>query len=70
MKVKLKNGNFQSDYLKKLLNARGITDVENYLHPTEENLNSPYGLMNTAQGKEWLLEALDKPNSDILIVVD
>lgn len=70
MKVKLENENFQSDYLKNLLAVRGVTNLEQYINPTEENLISPYCFNNTAQGKEWLLDTLNKKDSKILLIVD
>ena len=41
MQVKLVNENFQKDYGKNLLKARGVTDLEEFLNPTKECLTHP-----------------------------
>lgn len=70
MKVNLVNENFQHDYLKELLAARGVTDFNKYLHPDISCLNDPSNLDNIRKGVIWLEEALNKENSHILLVVD
>ena len=70
MKVNLVNKNFTSDYLVNLLYARGIENVEDFLHPTNEYLSDPTLLDNINQGVLWLEEALNKKGSKILIIVD
>lgn len=70
MKIKLENENFQSNYLKNLLAARGVTNFEQYINPTKENLNYPSLLNNISQGVQWLKEVLDKEKSEILLCVD
>lgn len=70
MKVNLVNENFTENYLSNLLAARGVTDVEQYLHPTEKCLNEPYLFDNIETGAEWFRETINKPNSKILLVVD
>jgi len=70
MKVNLVNENFQSNYLKELLTARGVTDIEKYLHPDASCLNDPLNLDNIKTGAIWLEETLNKENSHILLIVD
>ena len=70
MKVNLVNENFEHDYLKQLLAARGVTDIEKYLHPDISCLNDPLNLDNIKTGVIWLEETLNKKNSHILLIVD
>ena len=70
MKVKLANENFTSNYLKNLLAARGVTDIQEFLDPSIQQLNSPELFDNITEGAALLTEILQKPNSKILVVVD
>ena len=70
MKVKLVNENYTSNYLKNLLAARGVTDIKEFLDPSIQQLNSPELFDNIAEGAHLLKEILQKPDSQILIVVD
>ena len=70
MKVNLINENWQQDYLKNLLAARGIDDLELYLNPPATVLNDPHNLTNIEKGINLLQNTLQKENSTILIVVD
>lgn len=70
MKVKLANENFTSNYLKNLLAARGVTDIEEFLDPSIRELNSPELFDNITEGAKLLTETLQIANSKILIVVD
>lgn len=70
MKVKLINENFQSNYLENLLAARGIKDVEHYIHPTNQNLNDPGLLDNIDNGAILFKKVLEKENSTIFLIVD
>ena len=67
MKCKLINENFQSDYVKNLLLARGVEDLEKFLDNTEENLNNPINFDNIFEGVKLLMQSKD---TNILIVVD
>ena len=69
MKVKLANENFTSDYLKNLLAARGVTDIEEFLDPSIKELNSPELFDNMTEGAKLLTETLQIANSKILIVI-
>ena len=50
MKVNLVNENFTNNYLVNLLTARGVTNIEKFLHPDESCLNSPVLLDNIDEG--------------------
>lgn len=54
MKVNLVNENFTDNYLENLLTARGVTNIEEYIHPTESCLESPSWLDNIDKGVTWL----------------
>lgn len=69
MQVKLVNENFQKDYGKNLLKARGVTDLEEFLNPTKECLTHPECFDNIEKGAAWLIKVLNEKGK-ILIVVD
>lgn len=58
MKVNLINENWQQDYLKNLLAARGIDDLELYLNPPATVLNDPHNLTNIEKGINLLQNTL------------
>ena len=70
MKVNLINENYTKEYLGNLLRARGVTDIEKYLHPDVSCLNDPLNLDNIKKGVIWLEETLNKEDSHILLIVD
>ena len=70
MKVNLVNENFQSDYLKSLLTARGVTNIEKYINPTQECLIEPSNLNNIERGYRLFETTLIKKDSKILLIVD
>lgn len=69
MKCRLVNENFRDHYLERLLTARGVENVEDYLKPDKKYLQSPDALCNIAQGAELLWDVIKK-NGKVLIVVD
>ena len=69
MKINLVNENFESDYVANLLKARGIENVEDYLHPSSKNLSSPLGLKNIRLAAV-LYQRIVQAGGHILIVVD
>ena len=69
MKIRLINDNFTSDYVPNLLRSRGITDIEEYLHPSSKNLSSPLGLKNIRLAAV-LYQRIVQTGGHILIVVD
>ena len=70
LNYKLRN-NFSKteNCLNEILMARGVEDVEKFLHPTEQNELDPYLLTNIEKGRDLLVKHL-KANSKILFVVD
>lgn len=54
MKVNLVNENFRSDYLKNLLTARGVNDIDEFLNPPASCLQDPKWLWGIEQGAKWL----------------
>ena len=73
MRVNLVNENFENNYFANLLRARGVTDLDGYVNPTEEYLQSPLDLKNirTAAALYMRIVLNDKPPySKVLIVVD
>ena len=70
MKVKLVNEEIKNDYLRGLLRARGVEDIEEFLNPSESCLLDPSLLDNIKEGWKALEMTLCVQNSNILIVVD
>lgn len=60
----------KAPYLKNLLAARGVTNFEEFIHPSLSALQDPKWLWGIEEGVKWLNETLRKPNSKILLVVD
>ena len=69
MKVNLINENFQEDYVNNLLRARGVEDLDAYLHPNAEYLQTPAAFKNI-QLAAALYTRVVMNNGHILIVVD
>lgn len=69
MKINLINENFQEDYVNNLLRARGVEDLDAYLHPKAEYLQSPAAFKNV-QLAAALYTRVVMNNGHILIVVD
>lgn len=61
--------NINQNFLKEYLYSRGVFDTENFLHPTEKNLEDPFKLNNIEKAANVLLNHISKDNN-ILIVVD
>lgn len=70
MKVNLVNENFQSDYLKNLLAARGVTDIDKYINPNPDCLIDPSRFSNIEMGYLLFKDILQKEDSNILLIVD
>lgn len=60
MKYRLANQEIKEDYGKNLLRARGIQDVQTFLHPTKECLQSFEDLDNYQMG----VKVIEKTISD------
>jgi single-stranded-DNA-specific exonuclease len=71
MKTKLVNENFKSDWVKNLLIARGVDSgrLEEYLHPTWENIADPSKLDNCEAAANRIIKAA-KENEHIGLVID
>ena len=69
MKTRLVNTNFKSDYVRNLLTARGVVDVDKFYSPTPDCLQVPCDLENISKAA-MLLEEVLKTGEKILIVVD
>ena len=69
MKFNLINENFNNDYVRNLLHARGIADMESYITPTKEYLQDPKALKNIAAGAALYLRVVTN-GGRVLIVVD
>lgn len=68
MKVRLKNEQIKSNYISELLKSRGITDVDRFLNPTFEDINSCYDLENICKGVDLIADLA--PDARIGLVVD
>ena len=69
MKVKLVNENFRDNYGIKLLQSKGIQDIDKYINPTEECLQNPTDLDNIENGAKLLKTAIEK-EWNILLIID
>ena len=70
MKCNLVNENFQSDYINNLLKARGVTDIDGFIHPNKSALQDPIALKNIDIGIALFMRIVNTENSHILIIVD
>lgn len=72
MEIKLVNSEIKSDFIKNLLKERGINDVDDFLNPTEKNLQSWKDLDDIYKGIEIIKSLLKKNNkkSDIALIID
>lgn len=70
MKYTLVNEVIRSDYSRKLMEVRGVSDYYSFLNPEEKHLQSPYQLDNLAKATEVLIQTLKDKDSVIYIVPD
>lgn len=73
MKYNLVNENFTSDYVNNLLRARGVSNIDAFMNPTNQHLQSPEDLKNIGMAAAMYLRIVlnDKPPySRILIIID
>ena len=73
MKCNLVNPNFQSDYARSLLKARGVEDVDAFMEPSAAHLQSAHDLKNIGTAAALYLRIVlndQPPYSRILIIVD
>ena len=69
MKCKLVNKPIYDNYLEELLKERGVENIEHFLRPTIEDLESPKKLLHMLDGLELLQRHLDY-NDTLALVVD
>lgn len=71
MKTKLVNENFKSDWVKNLLISRGVDGgrLEEFLHPTWENIAEPDKLSNCVPAADRILRAVEN-KEHIGLVID
>ena len=71
MKIKLVNDNITSDYTKNLLRSRGVDNIDDFLSPSEKNLQSWEDLDNIKLGVDLVKNTInDKKPYAILIDPD
>ncbi len=70
MQCKLVNENFRSGYLRNLMKARGIENLDEYANPPSSALQSPHALKNIGQAAALYLRIVLKDSPKILLVVD
>lgn len=68
MKCQLVNKAINSDYLNELLKEIGVTDIDSFLNPTDELIQSPDALDNMKEGWELLESALNDGKKIMLII--
>ena len=69
MKIKLVNEDFRDNYGIKLLQSKGIQDIDKYINPTKECLQNPIDLNNIEDGAKLLKTAIEK-EWNILLIID
>lgn len=69
MKVKLINPNFNENYVEQLLKFRGVEDIEKFIKPDDDLIQSPSALDNIENGARLLKLTLET-GKQICIVVD
>lgn len=67
MKYKLVNQNYRSEYVKNLLEERGVADFSHFIHPSFTDINNPQIFSSSNLAAKIVLSNLDK---NILIIVD
>lgn len=73
MKCNLVNPNFASNYVEELLKRRGVVDVDAFMNPRADFLQSPHDLKNIGMAAALYLRIVlnnKPPYSRILIIVD
>ena len=69
MNVKLENKNFQDNYVRNLLEERGVTDVDKFLSPDYDYIQSWRDLDNIEEGIR-LLDKKIKEQAKMALIVD
>ena len=68
MKVKLVNADIKFNYVEELLRERGVDNVENFLQPGPEHLQSWLDLDNIEEGIQLLEKTIGEGGKTLLIV--
>jgi single-stranded-DNA-specific exonuclease len=68
MKVRLKNEPIKSNYVNELLISRGVEDVDKFLHPTFECVQTCYDLNNICKGVDLIADLA--PDARVGLIVD
>ena len=68
MKVRLKNENIKKDYGRELLKLRGIENVDNFLNPTIDCVQTCYDLDNICKGVDLIADLA--PDARVGLIVD
>lgn len=68
MKVKLINKEITSNFIPELLKERDINDVEHFLNPTEQDLQTFKDLVNIDKGVQLINKTIDNELPYALIV--
>lgn len=69
MQVKLVNPNYTENYLENLLSYRGVKDLNTFLNPSPDELESPKLLDNIEEGFNLYIDTIKK-HGRIALVVD
>ena len=69
MKYTLVNSEIKENYIKQLLSDYGIKEIENFLSPTEDSLQSWEDLINIDSGIQKVKETIND-NSSYAIIAD
>ena len=69
MKYKLVNKDIKKDYVYELLKSRGVENIQNFLNPSEDSLQSFEDLFNINIGVDFFISNIDK-NKPLAVIVD
>ena len=69
MKYRLVNKEIRKNYVEELLRERGVEDVEEFLNPTEDSLESYSALCNIDKGVRLLLNNIGE-NAQVALITD
>lgn len=68
MKIKLVNDNITSDYTKNLLRARGVDNIDDFLSPSEKNLQSWEDLDNIKLGVDLVKNTINNKKPYAILI--
>ncbi|MBQ4060564.1 MAG: DHH family phosphoesterase [Bacilli bacterium] len=70
MKYVTLNEDSKSNYGENVLLARGVKDIKNFIHPSQEMLQTPFDLKNMAEAVYFVKDKMDLAAPQILLIVD